>query len=287
MDSTGDGQRASRYFVFRRAGRQPCCPASVALPGVLRRRIATLGTWIGAPLVRGRGVRMLPTAAGARLEERARAILALTGALPEEVRSARERIVLACTGTITTQLVPSVLLELERTRPVRLEIRRAGGTACERLVRNGEIDLGVVRASAPPPGLASQHLADDRLWLVVSSRTPPPPLSLDAIAALPLVLYGSSSRTRARVMERLGPRGASVRVEVDGRASALAYVRAGFGATLLSLLPGHVVDEKGVVAHDVTRLFPRSRFYVIGRRGAWTEPTLRDVVARLVRHARA
>jgi hypothetical protein len=88
-------------------------------------------------------------------------------------------------------------------------------------------------------------------------------------------------------MDRLGPRGASVRVEVDGRASALAYVRAGFGATFLSLLPGHAVDETGVQAHDVTSLFARSGFYVVGRRGQWSDPTIQDVVARLVRHARS
>src|SRR5262249_10547542 len=110
--------------------------------------------------------------------------------------------------------------------------------------------------------------------------------SLDEMAALPLVLYGSSSRTRMRVMDRLGPRGAQVRVEVDGRASALAYVRAGFGATFLSLLPGHDVDERGVEAHDVTSLFPQSHFYVIGRREQWSDPTVQDVVARLVHHAR-
>jgi LysR family nitrogen assimilation transcriptional regulator len=256
---------------------------------VLRRRIATLSAWIGSPLLRGRGSRMLPTEAGSRLDERARTILALTRELSEEVRSARERIILACTGTVTTQLVPSVLLELERSRPTRLEIRRAGGAACERLVRNGDVDLGVVRSSAPPRDLVSQHLTDDRLWLVVPARARrrnARRISLDEMAALPLVLYGSASRTRMRVMERLGPLGANVRVEVDGRSSALAYVRAGIGATFLSLLPGHVVDEPGVDAHDVTASFPPSRFYVIGRRASWSEPTVQDVVARLVRHAR-
>lgn len=256
---------------------------------VLRRRIATLTAWIGAPLVRGRGPRMLPTEAGSRLDERARVLLDLTRELSEEVRTARERIVLACTGTVTTNLVPSVLLELERSRPIRLEVRRAGGAACERLVRNGDVDLGVVRASAPPRGLESQHLTDDRLWLVLPAearRARAARPSLEEMATHPLVLYGSSSRTRMRIMERLGPRGARVRVEVDGRASALAYVRAGIGATFLSLLPGHVVDEPGVDAHDVTALFPRSRFYVIGRRGDWSDATVQDVVARLVRHAR-
>ncbi len=257
---------------------------------VLRRRIGTLSKWIGTPLLRGRGTNIVPTAAGARLGERTTAILELTRDLADDVRTARERIALACTGTITTELMPSVLVELERARPIRLAIRRAGGSACEVLVRNGDVDLGVVRAGAAPRGLVSTHLSDDRLWFVVPAesrgRTKARPVSLDQMAAFPLVLYGSSSRTRMRVMDRLGPRGGSVRVEVDGRASALAHVRAGVGATFLSLLPGHVVDDRGVEAHDVTRLFVRSRFYVIGRREQWNEPAVAEVVATLVRHAR-
>ena len=144
---------------------------------------------------------MVPTEAGSRLLERSTTILSLTRELADDVRLARERIVLACTGTITTQLVPAVLLELERDRPIRLGIRRAGGSACEHLVRNGDIDLGVVRASSPPRGLASKHLTDDRLWLVVPAEPRRPrtrAISLQEMAALPLVLYGSSSRTRAR-----------------------------------------------------------------------------------------
>lgn len=269
---------------------------------VLRRRIGTLSSWVGAPLLRGRGTRMVPTDAGARLEERAVTLLSLARELANDVRTVRERIVIACTGTVTTQLIPSVLVELERVRPVCLAVRRAGGSACELLVRSGEANLGVVRAESAPASLPSQHLADDRLWLVLPAGPSGPTrpqgpkgpkrsakaraLSLDEMAALPLVLYGTSSRTRARIMDRLGPRGASVRVEVDGRASALAYVRAGFGATFLSLLPGHSVDDEGVRVFDVTSLFAPSRFYVIGRRDRWDDAAVRDVVARLVHHAR-
>ncbi len=256
---------------------------------VLRRRIRTLSEWIGTPLLRGRGTRLVATDAGARLEERAGTMISIARELANDVRAARERVVVACTGTITTQLIPEVLVELERVRPIRLAVRRAGGSACEQLVRSGDVDIGVLRTESAPAGLMSRHLADDRLWLVVpagrtsrAKRT----VTLDEMATLPLVLYGSSSRTSTRVMDRLGPRGASVRVEVDGRASALAYVRAGFGATFLSLLPGHAVDEEGVRACDVTPLFAPSRFYVIGRRERWGDAAVRDVVARLVDRAR-
>jgi DNA-binding transcriptional LysR family regulator len=97
-------------------------------------------------------------------------------------------------------------------------------------------------------------------------------------------LYGETSRTRARVMDRLSPHGATIRVEVESRSSALAYVRAGVGATFVSLLPGHAVDRSGTVWRDVTALFDRSAFYVIGTKQRWASPTVTDVVAELSKH---
>ncbi len=258
---------------------------------VLRRRLQTLGAWLGTPLLSGRGSGLTPTAAGKRLAERAASMIALARSLPADLAEARPKITVACTGTITTELLPRVLVDLERAaRPVLLAVRRAGGSACERLVLEGDVDLGVVRDDAPPQGLASRHLADDRLWLVLpashalakADKRP----SLAEMATLPLVLFGESSRTRLRVMDRLGPRGATIRVEIDGKAAALEYVRAGLGATFLSLLPGHTLRASGVWACDVTALFGASRFYVIGRRDRWHDPVLSDVVRRLVQHAK-
>jgi DNA-binding transcriptional LysR family regulator len=203
------------------------------------------------------------------------------------VNDAEERIVIACTGTVTTELLPAAVVDLEkRTRPVKLVVRRAGGKACEALVRGGEVDLGVVRADEPPRGLVSRRLSVDRLWFVVPSHHPLARMTsptLAQMASVPLILYGEMSRTRARVMDRLD--GASIRVEVDGRSAALAYVRAGVGATFLSLLPGHVVDRSGVRAYDVTRLFDRSAFYVIATKPRWSSPIVRDVVSELARRA--
>jgi DNA-binding transcriptional LysR family regulator len=258
---------------------------------VLRRRIQTLGRWMETPLLQGRGTRMSASAAGLRLAERAVSMLDATKHLKADVALARSRLSIACTGTVATELLPRVLVDLENERPpVQLAVRRAGGSACERLVRSRDVDLGVVRSDAPPAAFASRHLADDRLWLVVSgshpmarSRARP---TLDAMARIPLILFGEASRTRARVMDRLGPRGGVIRVEVDGKASALEYVRAGLGASFLSLLPGHRIAVRGVWARDVTRLFGASRFYIIGRRERWGETILSSVVRQLAHHAR-
>lgn len=258
---------------------------------VLRRRIQALTTWIGAPLFRGRGSALVPTAAGERLATRATSILAATRDLGRDVKSARERVVVACTGTITAQLLPRVLLDLEKGAPVVLVVRRAGGSLCERLVVSGDADVGVVRGDRPPSTLAAQLLAEDRLWLALPVGHPlvvvrERELTPARMAAVPLVLFGESSRTRVRVMDRLGPLGATIRVEVDGRASALEYVRCGLGATFLSLLPGHAVKDEGVVVRDVTAHFERSRFWAVCRPDRRGDPAVDRVLGLLMRHSR-
>ncbi len=277
--------RGGRPGAFERTARELGIDRSV-----LRRRVQVLGEWLGAPLLEGRGVEMRPTAIGARLRDHATRLVASASQLRAEVTEARDRCVIACTGTITTELLPQVVVDLEkRTRPVRLVVRRAGGQACEAWIRNGDVDLGVVRAAEPPRGLANLRLSDDRLWFVAPANHPlakVTELTLAQMASVPLILYGESSRTRARVMDRLSPHGASIRVEVEGRAAALAYVRAGVGATFLSLLPGHALDVSRVRAHDVTPLFERSAFYVIATKQRWSSPLVADVASELSKHWR-
>lgn len=254
---------------------------------VLRRRIQALTTFIGAPLLRGRGAALVPTATGTRLDERARAILGATSDLKRAVRDARERIVVACTGTITGELLPRVLRDVERSSSLDLVIRRAGGALCERMIQSGAADVGIVRAERAPLAFAAQRLADDRLWIALPRRhaLASGDLTLARMASVPLVLFGESSRTRARVMDRLAPHGATIRVEVDGRAAALEYVRAGFGVTFLSLLPGHAIREADVVLRDVTPHFPRSRFWAICRPERRADPAVDRVLALLARYA--
>ncbi len=261
---------------------------------VLRRRMATLAEWMAIRLVEGRGSALRATAAGTRLAIRAEAMLAAARSLAADVAQARARVTIACTGTITTELLPGVVATLERgSSPIQLAVRRAGGAACEELVLRGEVDLGIVRAEEAPKltGLVSQHLADDRLWFVLPAAHPLATVrrrpSLREMAEVPLILYRASSRTRARVMRRLEAHGAVVRAEVDGKAAALEWVRAGLGGAFVSLLPGHTVQSDGLSVHDVTRQFAASRFYVVGARDRWTTAPIRAVVRRLLQNARS
>jgi len=95
---------------------------------VLRRRMQTLATFIGAPLFEGRGNRLRLTAAGRRARVQAirtleaAAELALIGdAGPGVLR-------VACTGTILAEVLPPALRALRKAYPtLSLRIPRAGG----------------------------------------------------------------------------------------------------------------------------------------------------------------
>lgn len=258
---------------------------------VLRRRIQTLSEWLAAPLLDGRASHLRLTAAGNRLLLSGGSLVRSAEDLRATIRSTAERVSVACTGTITTELLPTVFVDLERrSPPIRLAIRRAGGALAERLVRSAQVDLAVIRDDAAPKGLLTFSLLEDRLWLVVKENHPlahKKQIGLEDLANDPLVLYGESSRTRARVMRRLEPLGANIHIEVEGRAAAVAYVRAGAGITFVSLLPGHTVDARGVRARDVTHLFERSRFHVIARRDATHNGLTLDVIDHIRRAALA
>jgi DNA-binding transcriptional LysR family regulator len=86
---------------------------------------------------------------------------------------------------------------------------------------------------------------------------------LAALDGSDLVLYAEGSRTRTRVMHRLAARDVTLTIEVDGKVAAIEYVRRGFGVSFISAVPWYAPREKGVVAHDVTRLFPRASFHLL------------------------
>lgn len=264
FDAVARAARAGRPHTFERAARELRVD-----PSVLRRRVRALVEHLGAPLLEGRGTRMALTEEGTRLEAAGRRILGAVDALPGDVSEVTVRVTVGCTGTVATELVPVLVAELERP-PHRLDVRarRLGSAACLRALEEGDIGVGVVRASAPPPGFSATRLCDDRLWLAVPARHPLAKRrtqSLDDIARAPLVTYSETSQTRARTMAALGPRGVRIRVEVEDGRTALAYVRLGLGVALLSRLPGHPPEGRGVVVRDVTPLFPRLSFYVVTR----------------------
>ena len=123
---------------------------------VLRRRMQTLATFIGAPLVEGRGPRLHLTPAGARARAHALKALEAAAELALVGDDAVGPLRIACTGTVLAEILPRALRALRMAHPKLLfRVRRAGAEASRTLVTDGEIDFAIIRGASKPAGVAS------------------------------------------------------------------------------------------------------------------------------------
>lgn len=252
---------------------------------VLRRRMQTLATFIGAPLVEGRGNRLRLTVAGGRARVHAIRTLEAAAELGLIGKDDTGPLRIACTGSVLAELLPPALRALRSAYPqLSFRVRRAGAEAARALLEKGEIDFGIVRAGSRPVGVASARLAADRLWLacaaasrLATSRR----LAMPSIAVEPLVGYASGSSTMKRVMAVLGPLGAAPWIEVDGKAAALAYVAAGLGIAFVSAVASEKPERRAVALRDVTAHFEPIAFWLVWREGAALPPVHRRFMAEL------
>jgi len=239
---------------------------------VLRRRMQTLATFIGAPLVQGRGNRLQLTPAGSRARAHALRALTATAELTVVGDDDAGPLRVACTGTILAEVLPPALRALRDAYPRLLfRVRRAGAEASRALVGRSEIDFAVIRAAERPAGVASVRLAADRLWLAVPTKSPLARAGRLAVASLahePLIGYSAESATMKRLMAVLGPHGGAPWIEVDGKAAALAYVAAGLGVAFVSAVASQKPMRTGVALRDVTASFGAVSFWLIWREGA-------------------
>lgn len=239
---------------------------------VLRRRMQTLATFVGAPLVQGRGNRLQLTPAGSRARAHALRTLEAAAELAVVGDDDAGPLRVACTGTILAEVLPPALRALRDTYPRLLfRVRRAGAEASRALVARGEIDFAIIRAADRPAGVASVRLAADRLWLAVPTRSAlarAGRLAVPSLAREPLIGYSAESSTMKRLMAVLGPHGGAPWIEVDGKAAALAYVAAGLGIAFVSAVASQKPMRTGVALRDVTASFGPVSFWLIWPEGA-------------------
>lgn len=258
-------------------GAYPRAASELAVdPSVLRRRIATLSTYVGAPLFEGRGVGLRLSRAGQRVRSSAARALDATAELVGSDRDDSGPLRVACTGTILAEVLPPVLRTMREEHPrLAFRVRRAGGEPARALLARGDVDFAVVRATSRPHGFESSKVGVDRLWLVAPAKSTiarAARLSPARVAKEQLVGYSSTSSTMRRVLAVLGPLGAAPWIEVDGKAPALSYVAAGLGIAFVSALEPQKPERRGVVARDVTAWFAPTTFWLLWHGGRATLP---------------
>lgn len=204
--------------------------------------IAALEEELGVQLVvRGRRG-ATPTAAGVRVAEHARAVLAGLNAIRQEADAARGlergRLRLAAFQTVFATLLPPLLRRFRTLHPgIEVVALEASDEEMLAWIAVGTVDVGVVMD--PAPGEAAAPLGQDE-WVAVLpaghalARSAAGRVAFARLAAEPFVLATGGCATHARSLaQAAGLDLADVRVELRDWASAFALVREGVGVALV------------------------------------------------------
>lgn len=186
------------------------------------------------------------TTAGAAVVEWAVPVLAAARALVQGVAAlhaeGKGRLRVAASMTIADHRIPGWLVALRAREPdtaVSLEVGNSEQVADH--VRDGA-DLGFVEGPHAPTGLRSRTVGHDELVVVVAPAHPwarrRRPLTLEQLAATPLVVREQGSGTREAVAEVLSRAGepAPPVAELGSPSAIKAAVAAGGAPTVLSRL---------------------------------------------------
>jgi LysR family transcriptional regulator, nitrogen assimilation regulatory protein len=241
--------RQLEYFV-RVAELGSFTRASVALgiaQPALSRQVRLLEVELRQALLVRNGRGATPTEAGKLLLEHARGILHQVDRAREELGRVRGSLA----GRVALGLPPSLarVLTVPLTRAFRqrlpdasLSITENLSTAMHEGLANGRLDIAVLYNAQPAADIELAPLVDEALVLVQSrppglAEEPPPiPLSLRAVADLPLVIPSRPNAIRMYIEAEMAALGCrpSIALEIDGVSAILDLVADGAGNAILS-----------------------------------------------------
>ena len=241
--------RQLEYFV-RVAELGSFTRASIALDiaqPALSRQVRLLEVELRQNLLVRNGRGAAPTEAGKLLLEHARGILHQVDRAREELGRVRG----ALAGRVAIGLPPSLarVLTVPLTRAFRqqmpdaqLSISEGLSVTMQEWLVNGRLDIAVLYNAQPANGIEATPLVDEDLMLVqprppgLPEDPPPPPITLQEVARLPLVIPSRPNAIRMHVEAEMAAIGCrpTIALEIDGVSAILDLVADGAGHAILS-----------------------------------------------------
>ena len=210
-------------------------------------RLRTLEKVLGIELLQRVRTGSQLTPAGRATVQWAGRVLAEVGELLSGAEALRNdggsQLRLAASLTVAEYLIPTWLRQLAANGgsvPVALEMGNT--THVVDLVTRGTVDLGFIEGPRPPGQLRSKAIVEDELVVVVGHNHPwarrRTPLSVEALAAQPIIVREAGSGTRAILEEALARHGSRLHplMELGSTTAIKAAVVAGAGPAALSEL---------------------------------------------------
>jgi len=213
-------------------------------------------------LVRG-GRRVLPTAAGVTLVERARRLLRDADEALEAVKQQIEgrvgRVRLGTSTGVVVHLLPQVLEAMQRTYPdIDVEVNILGSHETMARLHQGSLDIGLVATPQPPsPDLVLSHWRSDPMMAFVPARwTTPKRITPQWLAEKALIFNDPSTHMYELTMGWFAAAGFSprARIELNYTEAMKSLVAAGYGAAVLPL--EHTRNDEAKLGMQVLPLKP-------------------------------
>jgi DNA-binding transcriptional LysR family regulator len=208
-------------------------------------QIRQLEQLLRVPLLERLGHTVRPTREGAALIAAAeRAIAELEAAMDEITRLRADlsgTLVVAAGGTATRHLLPPIAADLRGRHPgIDLRILTGNTNALTAGLRDGTIDIGVLTEAALSP-LAKRQFFRDRLVCITPPREAPAAgvIRPEALTGRQLVLYDRGGSIRQAIDAWLGPTGGLRITDLGSAEAQVAFVRAGFGWSIVSEIAVH------------------------------------------------
>lgn len=243
--------RQLRYFVaisdegsFSRAAER----LNIAQPA-LSLHVRKMEDALGTRLLLRHSNGVTPTEAGLHLIERARRLLSEFDQMRDEMHQIGKEpggtVRIGLPGTISDILSVPLIAHLHERHPgIKLIVAEAMSGFVGEWLEEGRIDLGVLYGATNRKHIRLTPLLREELVILLPPHaTPPTPVTLTALADMPVILPSASHGLRRMVERHLLDSGlsASPAIEVDSYNCIKRLVQDGFGC---SILPVHAVAEE-------------------------------------------
>jgi DNA-binding transcriptional LysR family regulator len=252
-------------------------------------QIRRLEAELGVPLFMRVGRGLVLTEAGRLLRPHAERVLAEAQEAAESVREVRElsggTVGFGTFGSAHHYLL-ATLIQAFRQRHPRVRVRAVGQNSAEvaDAVRDGQLEAGLVVLPIDDRGLDVRPTGtDELLYVSANARHTRTPITIEALAAAPLILYDArwwmADPTRRQLRERAQRAGVVLepQIEVEYVTAALDLTVLGVGDTVSTQ---SVLDARGFDLHTVGFDPPLlETFAFITRRNARLSPATREFMA--------
>lgn len=237
-------------------------------PAAVSMALKQLEADLGGALFEGERKSRLTAFGRFALDEARRALSTFDDSLSAMSRFARAEdalVRLASVPSVANRILPEVIARYRATRPRgRVELRDMDSEAVSATLLRGEIDLGFASLAAPHPNIAAQPLLEDHFGVVCRPDHPlaalQRPLTWEDLEGHDFLANGLIRQLSVPVLEKAA---AQANLLVYNTSSLLAFVRQGFGITLLPQLA--VPMEPELLFLDLADKRARRRLFILKR----------------------